>query len=307
MIRHILFFLFIAISFSASAYICDESSKEQCRFYIDKTGALHDKNDNKDTILSNNIDDDAATYDSYVIKRTSGYYLVRESFTNLKSYLIVPLLSRDGTCQYNRVIYFSINTVKSSKAQLPVWEGFEYILTNNADISNVTPDRFRTKITKHFNLESSSAETTNNDSHFISAQAYSEEDNNITSKIYYSPHVSFRDISVDQVSCVTSCSSHNANDIEEHFFGNIGNNVNIEIKLAREGNEVHGSYRYIKHNKWIRLAGTLSNGSIVMEEFWDGEKNGEFSGVIENNSIYGTWVSPSKDKTLTFYAVKDSL
>lgn len=96
--------------------------------------------------------------------------------------------------------------------------------------------------------------------------------------------------------------------VETRFFkGSIGNALDLQMKLVREGETLTGSYFYQKVGTKIDLRGNVDkDGNVTLEEFDSGSKQtGVFKGVWKQSAdgpieISGDWTKPNSDKKTAF-------
>ena len=91
------------------------------------------------------------------------------------------------------------------------------------------------------------------------------------------------------------------------FKGSIGNALDLQMKLARDGDKLTGSYFYQKVGTKIDLRGDLDkDGNVNLEEFdAAGKQTGVFKGVWKQGSdeaieISGNWTKPNSEKKTAF-------
>jgi len=91
------------------------------------------------------------------------------------------------------------------------------------------------------------------------------------------------------------------------FKGSIGDNLELQMKLIREGERLTGSYFYRKVGTPIAISGTVDkNGQVLIEEFdTGGRQTGVFTGVWKDDEeglavISGNWTRPNGDKKTAF-------
>jgi hypothetical protein len=91
--------------------------------------------------------------------------------------------------------------------------------------------------------------------------------------------------------------------------GEIAHELNIEMKLVRQGSKLSGSYAYERIGNTIPVRGTIDEtGSIVLEEFVKGQKTGIFTGkVVSDARVEGKWSKPGSTKTRDFFLVSTGL
>lgn len=96
--------------------------------------------------------------------------------------------------------------------------------------------------------------------------------------------------------------------VETRFFkGSIGNALDLQMKLVREGETLTGSYFYQKVGAKIDLRGSVDkDGNVTLEEFDSSSKQtGVFKGVWKQTAegpieISGDWTKPNSDKKTAF-------
>lgn len=94
----------------------------------------------------------------------------------------------------------------------------------------------------------------------------------------------------------------------KYFKGSIGSTLGLQMKLARDGERLSGTYFYQKVGTKIDLKGTIDkDGSLTLEEFdANGKQTGIFKGQWESDnedglaSIAGNWSKPNGDKKTAF-------
>lgn len=92
------------------------------------------------------------------------------------------------------------------------------------------------------------------------------------------------------------------------FKGSIGDKLDLQMKLTRDGEQLVGSYSYQKGGGKIDLKGTVDKeGSVSLEEFdSSGKQTGAFKGLWKTDkddglaSIAGNWSKPNSDKKTAF-------
>ena len=86
----------------------------------------------------------------------------------------------------------------------------------------------------------------------------------------------------------------------KYFKGSIGNSLDLQMKLLRAGEQLTGSYSYLKVGTKIDLRGSVDkNGNITLEEFdTTGKQTGLFKGIWKPDTedglvtIAGNWSKP---------------
>ncbi len=103
--------------------------------------------------------------------------------------------------------------------------------------------------------------------------------------------------------------------VQTRFFkGSIGNALDLQMKLVRDGDKLTGAYFYQKVGTKIGLRGTVDQGgNMVLEEFDPaGKKTGVFKGLWQENGdgvieIAGNWIKPSSEKQIPFKLLQEPI
>ena len=89
----------------------------------------------------------------------------------------------------------------------------------------------------------------------------------------------------------------------KYFSGSIGNSLDLEMKLTRNGDQLTGSYFYRKVGSKIDLRGSVDNeGNLALDEFDStGKQTGVFKGIWKvdpdgNVALAGNWSKPPNEK-----------
>jgi hypothetical protein len=92
------------------------------------------------------------------------------------------------------------------------------------------------------------------------------------------------------------------------FTGEISKGLKIEMRLHRDGSNLHGVYLYELFGREIELRGTIDeHGEIALQEFVKGKVTGNFDGrFVSKDRIEGRWYKKSGDKGRSFYLVGTS-
>ena len=102
---------------------------------------------------------------------------------------------------------------------------------------------------------------------------------------------------------------------ETRFFkGSIGNAVDLQMKLVREGEQLTGNYFYQKVGTKIDLRGSIDkDGNVTLEEFDPaGKQTGVFKGVWKQGGdgsveIKGDWTKPNSEKKTAFSLLQEPI
>ena len=91
------------------------------------------------------------------------------------------------------------------------------------------------------------------------------------------------------------------------FAGSIGSSNDLQMKLLRNGDDLSGTYSYVKIGKPITLKGTIDkDGNLTLSEYDAGNaQTGVFKGKWDTSDstavkIEGTWSKPNGDKQAKF-------
>ncbi len=91
------------------------------------------------------------------------------------------------------------------------------------------------------------------------------------------------------------------------FKGSIGSALGLQMKLARDGDKLTGSYSYLKVGTKIEVRGEIDkDGNLTLEEFdTGGKQTGVFKGVWKLGTdgkieVSGNWTKPNSDKKTAF-------
>ena len=104
--------------------------------------------------------------------------------------------------------------------------------------------------------------------------------------------------------------------VEETRFlkGSIGNALDLQMKLVREGEQLTGNYFYQKVGTKIDLRGSIDkDGNVTLEEFDSaGKQTGVFKGVWKQGGdgsveIKGDWSKPNSDKKTAFSLLQEPI
>jgi len=102
---------------------------------------------------------------------------------------------------------------------------------------------------------------------------------------------------------------------ETRFFkGSIGNALDLQMKLVREGEQLTGNYFYQKVGTKIDLRGSIDkDGNVTLEEFDPaGKQTGVFKGVWKQAGdgaveIKGDWTKPNSEKKTAFSLLQEPI
>jgi hypothetical protein len=103
--------------------------------------------------------------------------------------------------------------------------------------------------------------------------------------------------------------------IQTRFFkGSIGDALDLQMKLVRDGDKLTGSYFYQKVGTKIDLRGTVDeSGNVSLEEFDPaGKQTGVFKGLWKQTSdgvieVSGNWTKPNSEKQTAFKLLQEPI
>lgn len=120
--------LSLSLIFASTFSFAKECSKSApCEFYVNEKWDLMHRSDGNVSQNGRGINGPSMR-GVYVMLRGSQYYLVKESGTNDKSFIVVNILKSGDRVLFDRVIYFSIAMQASSRRGYNVWSGDELAL-----------------------------------------------------------------------------------------------------------------------------------------------------------------------------------
>src|SRR2546428_170738 len=102
---------------------------------------------------------------------------------------------------------------------------------------------------------------------------------------------------------------------ETRFFaGSIGSSNDLQMKLLRSGDDLSGTYSYVRIGKPITVKGTIDkDGTLTLSEYDAGNApTGVFKGKWDTSDptavkIEGTWSKPNGDKQAKFSLVEEPI
>lgn len=128
-------FLPLSLIFASTFSFAKECSKSvSCEFYVNEQRDLMHRSDGSVSQNGKRINGPSMR-GVYVMLRGSQYYLVKESETNDKSFMVVSILKSGGRVLFDRVLYFSIAIQASSQRGYNVWSGDELALKTPQGLS----------------------------------------------------------------------------------------------------------------------------------------------------------------------------
>lgn len=298
---------FAVLSFAAQAKECPDSTA--CEFYLNMHGDLMrvEPKSAAPIAIFTGSGDEAQPYSEYVMSRADKYYLVRESYGNDKSFIIVPLDVSGSEVGFRRILYFSLAMQESSADGRAKWEGDEITLTKAEPIAGFSWDDIFQRQDRLANATSStdSAPIQNG----FPAVAITIHDSNgrpAGRRTYV--YVEKLGATPESIACFSGCESNDVR-AREWLLGGIGT---YPIRLTRDikNGQVSGSYRYEGKTGLLSLTGTLQENRLRLDEHPASDSvdaTGQFSAVVRDGAYIGTWTAANKKSRLPFFAAKDSI
>ena len=119
------------------------SSGASCEFYINKQWELIYSGDNRSDGSSRSAEikiGGASMRGAYVMRRGGQYFIVKESDSNDKSFVIVNIEKTGDRIVFSRVIYFALEMLASSRRGYNVWSANEVSLRSPLEFSKFSWD-----------------------------------------------------------------------------------------------------------------------------------------------------------------------
>ena len=98
------------------------------------------------------------------------------------------------------------------------------------------------------------------------------------------------------------------------FAGSIGSSNDLQMKLLRSGDDLSGTYSYVRIGTPITLKGTIDkDGNLTLSEYDAGNaQTGVFKGKWDTSDatavkIEGTWSKPNGDKQAKFSLIEEPI
>ncbi|HVW52254.1 MAG TPA: hypothetical protein VHC91_18020 [Trinickia sp.] len=305
--RLIFALVFATLSFVVQAKECPDSIA--CEFYLNGHGDLMraEKKSSAPMALFTGSGEQAQTFSEYVMSRAGKYYLVRESYGNDKSFIIVPLDVGGSEVGFRRILYFSVAMQKSAASGREEWEGDEIASTKAEPIATFSWDSIFRRQDKLVNT-TDSTENVAIQSGFSAATITIHDSNGrpVGRRTYI--YAEKLGATPESVTCFSGCESNDVRPIEE-LRGGIGK-YPIRVTLDIKNGQVSGSYRYEGKTGVLGLIGTIQENKLRLNEhpsLDSSDVTGKFSAVVRDSAYIGTWTAMKKKTQLPFFAVKDSI
>ncbi|BBA38814.1 MULTISPECIES: hypothetical protein [Burkholderia] len=300
-------FLILSLLFAPALSFSEECSKSvECEFYINKQWDLMRRPDGKAGRDGEKINS-PSMQDVYVMLRGNQYYLVKESDSNDKSFVIVGIEKLDGQILFNRVIYFSIAMQASAQRGYNVWSADELALTTPQRLSEFSWD-LASQWRDNFKSGAASPQKITIQDGFRSIESFVHDINGkiIGRRAYvYSAQL---DVTPESLVCFEACPTS-----QIRFSGELRGGIGkypVELSIDNENSLIRGEYRYQNKSNKLYLSGRQDGESIFMNEYLDGalkKMTGEFSAIRRGNVFSGLWVAKPQGRKFPFFAVRDGI
>lgn len=265
-----------------------------------------------DLIKANNkfkhdrVQDGASTYSVYLSDNDGYYALIRESYTQDKTTLIVPLTSNCENAFFDHFIYLTRTiSVLKSRAE---WLGADVELESKRINGAFEWNTYMSKGEK----STANFENTGNFEHFDLANEYGvgvklrtiSERTSLSKNgvLFFPTNMSGGNIPIELVSCVSGCADTTpilyVDKKIYRFAGMMDRKIPFEMAISKDGSKISGKYRYTKNSNsmWINLSGHIENGKVRLKEDFASKVTGVFTADVSKNYIVGIWKSDSKGK-----------
>jgi hypothetical protein len=238
--------------------------------------------------------------DVSLLKFNGQYVLVRESSTNDKSTLLVPLKMLNNSWVYDSAYEFSISLINSSGDVGMRWSGAKAKMPRHIIDSGVW-DRIYAETEK---IAVPNKWLSKWPSPWIDV-SIGEANRKRENERCFVPFASKDSpLPVDSIACGAPGSE--LADGNYDLSGVIGTGAYIDMNLDVKNKHISGRYFYIKERKNISISGDVGgNGGVQIKEYSGpvGRLTGVFKGSVGKVGITGTWTSSIKTRNLPFILV----
>lgn len=251
-------------------------------------------------VLAQGIGNQGMLVDVSLLKFNGQYVLVRESSTNDKSTLLVPLKMTNNSWVYDSAYEFSISLINSSDNVGMRWSGVKAKISRHI-IDNGVWDRAYTE-TEKINVANEWLSKWPSPWIDISVSEASRKRERERCFVPFASKDS--PLPVDSIACGALGSK--LADGHYNFSGVVGAGSYIDMNFDVKDNHISGKYFYIKERKDISISGDIGrNGSVQIKEYGGpaGGLSGVFNGSVDKGGITGTWTSAMKTRNLPFNLV----
>lgn len=294
--------------FSSSVAMAKECSNEiSCEFRIDSQwNLIHVEGGEQIGVAGKGVNN-TSMQGAYVMLRSGKYYLVKESDSADKSFVIVPIIKSNKQVLFDRVIYFSIEMQESSKRGYEVWSGDELSLGEPRELS-----KFSWSVASEWQngFEPSKSPSHNGKApdgfRIAELTIHNANGRAIGGRTYVYP--SKLGATPESLVCFESCPAKSVN-----FSGSLRGGIGgypIEMSIAENGSLIRGTYRYQSKGADLNLIGRSVGGKIDLDEYVDSSQkklSGKFSVVGQGSHFEGIWISQPQGRRLPFFVVPDGI
>lgn len=276
-----------AISCQGSQNACDIQLVDNC--LIEKSTR---------NVVAKNIVDQGILADVSLLKYGKQYALIRESLTNDKSTLVVPLRLVSGVWMYGSAYHFSTSLLNSSRKDGRRWFGLKSNFKPHAVDEGIWDFAYgeTQKISRrdiHLSrwpapwLRVLLSDTAQTEQCFV---PFPGKNSSFPSEV---------------VSCRRLAKLADGEAID--FSGIIGSSLTIQMRLRVSRDILEGEYQYLKYGKDIRVRGRIDQeGAIEIEEMDEDAKGvgAIFSGRLIDGVIKGEWKSTKNQARAPFFLMQ---
>ncbi len=306
--KYILSLTFL-LTISSAVFAKECSDSRTCTVFADSKGAVMYRDGERNTVLMKADDRNAATYTTYVSKRNQKYYLIRESSTNDHSLIIVPIDFYDQSVSFKRVLFLSIDLMKSTQAGHEVWSGSEYNLAEPSRLNQFSWDKAYDWQGKLPASEFKSDKLSHAPGGFSAVRVTVYDGDGKTNGTRTFLYQTRSGLNPDSIICYSNC-DFSAASLDGDFIGTIGKHP-LHASLNQRDGKIIGHYSYDGKSGKLYLSGNIENGksATIGEYEKEDEKNetGRFSITKFKPYITGTWVSRRNSAQLPVVLLPDAI
>ncbi|MBR8312624.1 hypothetical protein KDW36_05370 [Burkholderia dolosa] len=299
--------LLLSTSTTVLAKECADS--QTCAIFSNAKGEIVHRVGKQDATLLKGDSNGAASYTTYVSKRNGKYYLVRESSTSDHNIVIVPIDLHGQTATFKRILFLSINLMKSTKSGREIWSGSEYNLKNPSRFDQFSWDKAYEWQGQLTASTLKSHESTNAPDGFSVAQvAIYREDGKMEGQrtLLYQTRIG---LNPDSIICYTNC-DFTVGMLDGDFIGAIGK-YPIHVFTSQKDGKISGYYSYDGKPGQLYLSGFTEYNKITVLTEHETEEKSNLTGEFEISQfqpyIAGTWKSKRNSTKLPVVLFPDAL
>jgi hypothetical protein len=290
----------------ALAKECADS--RSCAVFANGKGEIVYHADGHDTVLLKADANNASTYTTYVSGRSQKYYLIRESETNDHSLIIVPI-DVDGTsASFSKLLFLSIDLMKSTQSGHEVWSGSEIDLDAPSRFSQFSWDKAYAWQSKLPTTRSASNNLAPVPTGFSSASVtiYKDGGKAGTRTFVYQNR---QGLTPDSIVCYSNCDVP-AEPFDGGFIGTVGK-YPVHAYLSQKVDRVSGYYSYDGKPGKLYLSGTAADGKSASigeyEKEGSANETARFDITQLTPHIAGTWISGRTNAKLPVILFRDTI